>query len=42
MSLLTPAGLLLASLAIPILILYMLKLRRREVQVSALAGGQVH
>ena len=35
MSLLTPAGLLLASLAIPILILYMLKLRHREVQVSS-------
>ncbi|MCC6191901.1 MAG: BatA domain-containing protein, partial [Anaerolineales bacterium] len=35
MALLTPLALLLGLLAIPILILYMLKLRRREVEVSS-------
>jgi Ca-activated chloride channel family protein len=35
MDILNPAGLLFAGLAIPILILYMLKLRRREVEVSS-------
>lgn len=35
MSLLAPAALILSALAIPILILYMLKLRRREVRVSS-------
>lgn len=35
MDILNPAGLLFAALAIPILILYMLKLRRREVEVSS-------
>ena len=35
MSLLTPLALLLGLLAVPILILYMLKLRRREVEVSS-------
>ena len=35
MSFLTPAALALSALAIPIIILYMLKLRRREVQVSS-------
>ncbi len=35
MSLLAPLGLLFGLLALPILVLYMLKLRRREVQVSS-------
>ncbi|HSB02076.1 MAG TPA: BatA and WFA domain-containing protein [Anaerolineales bacterium] len=35
MQFLTPLGFLLAGLAIPILLLYMLKLRRRQVQVSS-------
>jgi Ca-activated chloride channel family protein len=35
MDILNPAGLFFAGLAIPILILYMLKLRRREVEVSS-------
>ena len=35
MHFLTPLGFLLAGLAIPILLLYMLKLRRRQVQVSS-------
>ena len=35
MQFLTPIGFLLAGLAIPILLLYMLKLRRRQVQVSS-------
>jgi Ca-activated chloride channel homolog len=35
MSLLTPLGLLAALLAIPIILLYMLRLRRREVRVSS-------
>ena len=35
MSFLLPAGIALAVLAIPILLLYMLKLRRKQVQVSS-------
>jgi len=35
MQLLTPLSLLLAGLAIPIILLYMLKLRRKQVQVSS-------
>src|SRR5512138_3644749 len=35
MQFLTPLGFLLAGLAIPILLLYMLKLRRKQVQVSS-------
>ncbi len=35
MSFLTPAGLWLAALAVPILLLYMLKLRRKQVSVSS-------
>ncbi len=40
MSLLVPSALLFGLLAAPILILYMLKLRRREVQVSSIALWQ--
>lgn len=36
MQLLTPAGLWLLALAVPILLLYMLKLRRKQVQVSSI------
>jgi len=36
MQFLTPLGFLLAALAIPILLLYMLKLRRKQVQVSSI------
>ncbi|MGH2521045.1 MAG: BatA domain-containing protein, partial [Anaerolineales bacterium] len=35
MSFLAPLALLLGLLAVPVLILYMLKLRRREVEVSS-------
>ena len=36
MNLLTPGALWLALLAVPILLLYMLKLRRRETQISSI------
>src|SRR5215218_1516780 len=35
MAFLTPLGLLLGALAVPIILLYMLRLRRRDVQVSS-------
>jgi len=41
MSFLSPLGLLFGLLAVPILILYMLKLRRREVEVSSVMLWQM-